>query len=113
MKIIIKEIVVAVAAFLIAVGIIYVVREELTHILGGTGSDREVVLALEVAAVAILFGLIVQKHMLHTFEHLFKVIKGKTAKQPTSGMSILEIYVVVIISLVVYIGMVKYALPPS
>jgi len=90
-----------------SLGIIYVVHA-LTIIFGGSGSDRDVVIALEFAAVAILVGIVLGKEVLQMMGSILKLIKGEKLEETSNLGSLNMVFLTVVVSLLVYFGFMRY-----
>jgi hypothetical protein len=104
-----KDILSAFAACVMAILLIYVVHE-LVHI-GTTGSDRDVVVALEFVAVVVLIATVLGEEVMHFFISIFRLIRGKKLEGRSKTGSLVTVYVTVVSSLFIYFAFVKYVIP--
>ncbi|HUI95869.1 MAG TPA: hypothetical protein VLX44_08970 [Xanthobacteraceae bacterium] len=102
-----RQVFAAVVACAMSLGIIYVVHA-LTIIFGGSGSDRDVVIALEFAAVAILVGIVLGKEVLQMMGSILKLIKGEKLEETSNLGSLNMVFLTVVVSLLVYFGFMRY-----
>jgi hypothetical protein len=106
-----KQILAALAACLMAVGIIYVIDHFIVHI-GGTKSDRDMIVALEVAAVAVLIAFVIGKEIMELLENLLRAIRGQGPKHASVTDKIVLVYVTIIVSLGIYFAFMNFAIRP-
>jgi hypothetical protein len=105
-----RELLAAAIAFVIAIGVIFLVKKYLVH-LEGASSDKEVILLLEFGAVLLVFASFVISEFLRMFRELFKLVRGKKA-QTSMPSGVVTLFVTVIVSLSIYFSFVKLMAHP-
>jgi hypothetical protein len=102
-----KELLVAIAACIMAITVIVIVKKYLVHLSAAT-SDKEVILVLEFGAVVLVFASFVLSEFLRAFQFIFKLLQGKRApKAKLQGM--ITLLVTVIVSMGIYISFARLA----
>jgi hypothetical protein len=114
MKEVVKQILSAIAAFCIVVGIIYVAHELVVRIGGAatdTATDRGVILTLELFAVLILVSVVIGREATEMLANLLRVMKGEKLEGGSVMDKIGMVFATVVVSLGIFFCFVKYVVP--
>jgi hypothetical protein len=102
-----KEFFVAIAACVMAITVIVIVKKYLVHLSAAT-SDKQVILILEFGAVALVFASFVLSEFLRTFHFIFKLLQGKRGPRAELRGTI-TLLITIAVSLGIYFSFARLA----
>jgi len=106
----VKNIIAAVVALGIVVGIAYLVEQALPHLIGPMVSDRDVILAFEGCAVLLVFALVLKGAFLAAFEYIYNLVSGRHPPEEGSpAKAVAIVFVSLAVSLIIFLAFTKYA----
>jgi hypothetical protein len=105
-----KEILAVAIAFLMALGVIFLVKKYLA-VLGAANSDKDVILYLEFGAILLVFTSFILSEFLRVFRHIVYLMRNVRVTA-SSNTGYITLFLTVFVSLCIYFSFVRLAIAP-